>query len=85
MTPPDCRARLEQLFAYLDGELTAADCRRIERHFADCGCCGNLAAGLRQAMAACQAAGQQALPAGVRRRARRRVKEWLAEKDLTGG
>ena len=43
----DCRAQLAELFAYLDGELSDARCRVIERHLASCACCEGLADGLR--------------------------------------
>jgi anti-sigma factor RsiW len=68
--PRDCRTQLSALFAYLDGELSPAQCRAIERHLADCTCCGGLAAGVREAIAACRAVGAARIPAGVQRKAR---------------
>ena len=74
----DCRAQLAELFAYLDGELSAARCRVIERHLANCECCEGLAAGLRRAIAACRASGRERLPSRVRARAQARVARLLA-------
>ena len=73
----DCRAQLAELFAYLDGELTDARCRAIERHLADCTCCEGLADGLRRAIAACHASGRERLPDRVKARAQARVTQLL--------
>jgi anti-sigma factor RsiW len=73
----DCRTQLAELFAYLDGELSAARCRVIERHLANCDCCDGLAAGLRRAIAACRASGRERLPSRVRARAQSRVARLL--------
>jgi anti-sigma factor RsiW len=64
-----CRKRIEQLFAYLDGELTPSRRRTIEAHLDGCHCCGDLAASVRRAIAACQADGHTGVPARVHRRA----------------
>ena len=73
----DCRAQLAELFAYLDGELSEARCRAIERHLASCECCDELAAGLRRAIAVCRASGRERLPPRVRARAQARVARLL--------
>jgi anti-sigma factor RsiW len=73
----DCRAQLAELFAYLDGELSAARCRVIERHLTNCECCDRLAAGLRSAIAACRVSGRERLPSQVRARAQARVARLL--------
>jgi anti-sigma factor RsiW len=73
----DCRARLASLFAWLDGELSAARCREIERHLTGCACCEALATGLRRAILTCRAAGRERLPAVVRKRARARIARLL--------
>jgi anti-sigma factor RsiW len=73
----DCRAQLAELFAYLDGELSEARCRAIERHLASCECCDELAAGLRRAIAVCRASGRERLPSQVRARAQARVARLL--------
>jgi anti-sigma factor RsiW len=73
----DCRAQLSELFAYLDGELSPARCTAIERHLENCACCGELADGLRHAIAVCRASGRERLPNRVRSRAQARVTELL--------
>jgi anti-sigma factor RsiW len=69
----ECEALLEELFGYLDGELSAARCRMLERHLDACPCCGYLAVRLRRAIAVCKTAGQSRLPLRVRRQALARV------------
>lgn len=68
-----CLDLLAELSSYIDGELSAAQCRRIERHLETCPCCDYFAASLRRAVLACRQAGQSHLPAGVKQRARRRI------------
>jgi anti-sigma factor RsiW len=75
--PGRCRSLLEELFEYIDGELSAARCRALERHLYDCPCCGDLADNLRKAIAICQAEGRRRLPADVRRRAEGRIASLL--------
>jgi anti-sigma factor RsiW len=72
--PADCRPRIAELFAYLDGELSASRCAVIERHIADCECCETLAADVRRLIAACRAKGREPLPASLRARARAAAK-----------
>lgn len=76
-TGGDCRALLEQLFGYLDRELGAREQREIERHLAECHCCGPFAESLRRTIAICRDAGAPEVPAAVRRKARARVKALL--------
>ncbi|MGE3275339.1 MAG: anti-sigma factor [Vicinamibacterales bacterium] len=80
--PPeaDCRARLERLFDYLDGELDARSAAALERHLDRCPCCGDLATSLRRTIASCRAAGAPPLPRQVQARARARVRALLAER-----
>lgn len=80
----DCQELLDELFRYLDGELSPARCRAIERHLADCPCCGYLATRVRRAISVCQAAGKSRLPASVRRQARTRIQALLEAPHLTG-
>ena len=77
----DCRAQLDELFAYLDGELSDARCAAIERHLASCLCCEGLADGLRRAIAVCRASGRERLPSRVRARAEARVERLLDAGD----
>lgn len=78
----DCRAQIAELFAYLDGELSDARCRVIERHLASCACCEGLADGLRRAIALCRVSGRERLPSRVRARAQTRVARLLATADI---
>ena len=76
--PGRCRELLGELFDYLDGELSGARYRALERHLDRCPCCGELAENLRKAVAICRAAGASRLPAAVRARARARITALLA-------
>ncbi|MGE0040710.1 MAG: anti-sigma factor [Vicinamibacterales bacterium] len=76
----DCRARLERLFAYLDGELDGRSAAALERHLDGCECCGGLALSLKRTIASCRAAGAPALPKAVQSRAKARVKALLADR-----
>jgi anti-sigma factor RsiW len=71
---------LERLSAYLDGDLGAADCRRIDRHARACPRCTKLLAGLRRTIAICRTAGARPLPPAVRRAARARVRALLRDR-----
>jgi anti-sigma factor RsiW len=75
---PHCRALIEEFSRHLDGELTAARRRELERHLAGCDCCEELAARLRLTVAACRAAEADPMPAAVQARARSRVRALLA-------
>jgi anti-sigma factor RsiW len=72
-----CDDRLDDLFAWLDGELAPARARVIERHVAACDRCGSLAEDLRRAIAACRMAGDCRIPATIHRRARARAAQML--------
>jgi len=74
-----CRKLLLELSRYLDGELTPARRRTVERHVAACDCCRTMAARLRQAVAACRAAGGRRPPPDVRSRAADRVRALIAQ------
>jgi len=73
----ECRARLEQVFAWLDGELSRSEARAIAAHIATCECCGGLAEDLQRAIAACRAAGDCRVPKHVHQRARARARALL--------
>ena len=72
-----CRALLLELSQYLDGDLTPARRRTIERHIDKCTCCGTLADRLRKTLAACRAATETRLPSAVRARAAARIRALL--------
>ena len=73
-----CRALFEELSRYLDGELSPARGRTIERHITDCACCGTMAARLRITLAVCRAEGQRHPPRAVMARAAARVRALVA-------
>lgn len=75
--PGACRELLAELFDYLDGELSAARYRALERHLDRCPCCGELAKNLRKAVEICRSEGASRLPAAVRARARARIRALL--------
>lgn len=73
-----CRALLLELSRYVDGDLTPARRRAVERHLDACECCGTMASRLLRTMAACHAAGQRRPPRTVMSRAAKRVKALIA-------
>jgi anti-sigma factor RsiW len=73
-----CRALLLELSRYLDGDLTPARRRTIERHIRTCGCCGTMAARLRMAVTACRAEGKKRPPRAVMSRAATRIRLLVA-------
>ncbi len=76
-----CKAVLENISGYLDGELDAAECEAIERHSRACPDCATIVKGLRDTVGLCRHAGTMPLPDDVRRRARERVRRLLAGYD----
>ncbi len=75
--PAGCRERLQKLFTYIDDDLRGAARERLERHLAECVCCGDLEKSLRRTIHACRTAGKRKLPADVRKRAKARITELL--------
>jgi anti-sigma factor RsiW len=73
-----CRKLLLELSRYLDGELTPARRRTVERHVAACECCGTMAVRLRRTVAACRAAGGRRPPRDVIARAAGRIRALIA-------
>jgi anti-sigma factor RsiW len=69
---------LTRLFDYLDRELGPREQAAVERHLAQCHCCGPFADSLRRTIAVCREAGAPDVPPAVRRAARARVKALLA-------
>lgn len=68
-----CRRLLLELSRYLDGDLTPARRRTVERHIKSCACCGTMAARLRRTVAACRAEGKRRPPRDVMARAAERI------------
>lgn len=79
-----CRAMLQHVAAYLDGELAATECRRIEAHCEQCPDCRALVDGLRDAVGLCREAGSVPLPESVRARALAGVRRLLADSGGSG-
>jgi anti-sigma factor RsiW len=80
----ECRAILQHIAAYLDGELDATECRRIDAHCDRCPDCLAVVGGLRQTVGLCREAARAELPAPIRERALASVKRLLAEKGSPG-
>jgi len=75
---PRCRALLLKVSRFLDGDLTPASRRLVERHIETCACCGTIAARLRRTVAACRAEGKRRPPRAVISRAAKRVQALMA-------
>ena len=74
-----CRPLLLELSRYLDGELTPARRRTVERHIKACACCETMAARLRRTVAACRAEGKRPPPRAVMSRAAERIRALVAD------
>lgn len=74
---PACRDTLENISAYLDGELDATACDAIETHSLGCAGCAALLDGLRKTVGLCREAANVELPHAVRERARAAVRQLL--------
>lgn len=72
-----CDVLIEQLSAYLDGDLGPAACDRIQAHARGCPRCAVVIAGLRKTAGICHNAGRAPLPAPVRARARQYIHDLL--------
>ena len=79
--PLNCAAVLREISAYLDGELDAPECGRIDEHCRGCTDCEALVRGLRATIGLCRDAGATPLPSDVRERAQRSVRSLLQHKD----
>jgi anti-sigma factor RsiW len=73
-----CRAYLERLSRYVDGELSSRAQRDTVLHLEHCPCCHDLVDSLRQTVTLCHAEGRRRLPPAVRARAKARIAELLA-------
>ena len=76
---PRCRKLLLELSRYLDGELTAARRRQVERHIGTCECCGTMAARLQRTVEACRIEGSRRPPRAVMSRAAARIRALIAQ------
>ena len=76
-----CDMSAERVSAFLDGDLSAAECRKMAAHARTCAHCKRLATALRETVGECQTVGTAPLPPGLRKRALARVRLLLAERD----
>jgi anti-sigma factor RsiW len=72
-----CRTTLQNVSAYLDGELDATACEAIERHGLGCPGCAALLDGLRNTVGLCRQMADVELPEAVRQRAKAAVRQLL--------
>jgi len=80
----DCKTILDNISAYLDGELASTACEAIERHCQACPTCAALVSGLRDTIGLCREAASVPLPDAVRQRARDGVRR-LLDRDVKKG
>lgn len=74
---PHCPDVARALSRFLEGELDASACRRLEGHVASCPDCGDVCAELRRALGACSAWREAPAPDAVRRATRAALREAL--------
>jgi anti-sigma factor RsiW len=79
-----CRTLLLEVSRYLDGDLTPARRRTVERHIDTCACCGTMAAGLRKTLAACRDERKKRPPRAVMSRAAARIRLLVAQEGPPG-
>jgi anti-sigma factor (TIGR02949 family) len=72
-----CATLFAELSDYVDGELPGEACARLERHLAECGCCGRVAEELRAVVEWCRTSAGPRVPHDVRARARARMRALL--------
>ena len=73
-----CRALVLELSRYLDGDMTPARRRTVEKHIKACACCGTMAARLRRTVAVCRAEGKRRPSRDVMSRAAERLRVLIA-------
>lgn len=73
-----CPDTARMLSRYLEGELDAATCARMEAHVRGCDACGGTCASLRSVLGACHAYGQAAVPAALQRAVRAAVQRTVS-------
>jgi anti-sigma factor RsiW len=80
-----CRAHLLELSRHLDGDLTSARRRAIERHIHRCTCCAMLSDRLKRTLAACRQSSAARPPRPVRARAAARVRALMTRANRRRG
>lgn len=74
---PECAAIMEEISAYLDGELERTECASIERHCAGCPRCAAVVEALQRTVGLCRDVADAPLPEHVRARARASIRKLL--------
>jgi len=80
-----CRALLERLSRYVDGDLNGAERRAVTAHLRGCPTCNSMAESLKHTVCLCRDASTTRLPPAVRARAKARVAALLVSQSKTGG
>ena len=75
--PVTCETLLDQISAYLDGDLDATTCQVIEAHAQMCTACARVIDDFRKTTGLCRQAAAIPLPDSVRELAKARVAELL--------
>ncbi len=73
-----CKAMIEKMQEYLDGECSEETCRMVEQHLNDCHDCGTCLESIKQTIALLKKSGAMAVPDDARRALREAVKGCLA-------
>jgi anti-sigma factor RsiW len=76
---PTCKRVLDDISAYLDGELEQASCRTIEQHCSTCATCSAIVEDLKKTTGLCRQLGVMPLPPAVLDRARASLRRLLEE------
>lgn len=80
----NCDMLIEQLSAFLDGDLSAPECARIQRHARQCPRCTTLTEELQGTIGLCRRAAATPLPPALRRRAKAGIAKLLKERAEAG-
>ena len=78
-----CRALLERLSRYVDGDLNGAERRAVTAHLRGCPTCNSMAESLKHTVCLCRDASATRLPPAVRARAKARVAALLIAEPKT--
>lgn len=68
-SPEVCEGIVKRVSSYLDGDLTAAECRALEQHCRTCASCHRRAGAVCRMVGLCRRAGRRRVPTAVTKRA----------------
>lgn len=74
--PSDCIAMFEKLSEYIDGELDAATCRKIEKHLEDCIPCRICLLTLKKTVRLCKEMTPNPVPEDLSQRLREMIENF---------